>query len=256
MKCIFLGIIIVLFSFPLSGQQNLREKVNKINQWYKEQSELPMNDQNQNRIDELNVKITDMLLQVLNDPKALSYPLERWLNLSFIKSSDNHIRVFSWAERTGGSFQTNINILYVTLQGHYPKGMRMEDYSATEGEFRYYQGTIDKIYELQEEGHTEYLLMGGGISCNTCVFDYTLLLSLTEYWVQPEFCLVHDYRVGDGKAFYDADSRILTFDYTVDLDDSLYGTNCSDGEKLNENTCRFFTRYIWLGNTFIPFLGN
>ncbi|MBL0315938.1 MAG: hypothetical protein IPP69_09225 [Flavobacteriales bacterium] len=249
-RIFFINILVFFFALSARAQEEVREKVNQINQWYKEHRELAAVDDNLERISELNAKMTNYLLQVLNDPKARSYPLEKWLNLDFVQSSDKKIVVFSWSEKTGGSNQTNINIIYVELPDGYPKGEKLLDCHTFDKEQSLYTGQINQIYDLKLGEKMLYLLMGSGISCNTCCYDYTVLYEINDYWLEESFCVVHDYRQGDGKYSFDEKSRTLLYDFTIDSDDPLYKNDCAEGEKLNEKTCRYLRKYQFNGNTF------
>lgn len=249
-RIFIITLFIAFFAIDTYAQEELRDKVNQINQWYKEHRELAVVEDNFERITDLNEKMTNYLLQVLNDPKARSYPVEKWLNLDFVQSSDKKIIVFSWSEKTGGSNQTNINIIYFELPDGYPKGEKLLDCHTSDKEQGLYTGRINRVYDLKSGEKKMYMLVGSGISCNTCCYDYTVLYEVNDYWLEESFCVVHDYRQGDGKYSYDEKSRTLMYDFTIDAEDPLYENDCAEGEKLNERTCRHLKKYQFNGNTF------
>lgn len=246
-------IAISLWTVVSFGQtDSITEKIRLINSCTASLDTLiPLRDGDAAIIDSLNGQVTDLLLEILNNKNIVRYKIESLLHLHKTISPDKKLIVFSFFENTGGSYKSHINIVYYRLPDGEPRGGKLAFCKQDRGVGNEYGGTIDEISILKSKGKTKYLCRGGGISCNTCEFSHTALLSISDSSLQTDFCLDLDYRQGDGNVHYDPKTKTLSYRYTVSRDDILYGTGCDDGQEIAGNRCGHSGQYRFNGDTFV-----
>src|ERR1043165_245582 len=223
---LLLAFLFVLNSLPAqTPTDSIKEKIRLINTWTATLDTLnPSEGSESYTIDSLNTRVTDYLLQILNDKNSVNCKVESLLQLHKRPSPDKKMIIFSFFENTGGSYKSHINIIYYRLPDGTPKAERLMFCNSDGKEDKdAYGGTFDTIIVLGSKDKTKYLCRGGGISCNTCEFDYTVLLSITDNSLQTDFCYLLDYRQGDGKVTYHPKTKTLSYEYTIHMDDTLYG---------------------------------
>jgi hypothetical protein len=253
---IFLSIFLVLYTSAVAQTkptETIKEKIELINVWTATLDTLnPFHEGDWDIIDSLNQLVERNLLKLLNEKNIVNYPVDSLLHLRSAKSADNKIIVFSFYENTGGSYRSNVNTIYYRLPDGEPKAEMLKFCNDIKdhGEDNY-GGTMSNIFSLKGKNKTKYLLCGEGIGCNTCKFDYVVLLSLGPDSLQTDFCFLLDYRLGDGEVKYDSKKQIISYEYTHDMDDNVYGNDCSEGQKTPDNKCRYSARYKFNGETFV-----
>jgi len=254
-RCVTFILIISLWTTASYGQtDSIPQKIQLINSWTATLDTLnPFREGDSDIIDSLNGKVTTYLLQILNDKNIVKYKVDSLLQLYKTRSTDNKVIIFSFFENTGGSYKSNINIIYYRLPNGQPKAERLtfckENGSAGEDN---YGGSIDKILILKtKDNKTKYLCFGGGISCNTCEFNYTVLLSIVDDSLQTDFCLLLDYRQGDGVLKYNEKNKTLSYEYVVYTNDSFYGTACEGEQLIDKDRCKYSGKYKFNGNSFV-----
>ncbi len=193
----------------------------------------PFDEGGMEKIDRLNRKVSEKLLEILQLPEIIDFPKD---SIPFFKgqSADQNFAVFSWIENLGGSFKMAINIFYwKNLQGQpMAKEMDMEEEVAS----------YSKIIELKNNTQeTLYFLIGGGVSCNTCRFEKALLLKTGETGLQEVFSFQIDYRFNTdilGLSF-DEENQILTYEYIEEECEDEEGVNCWIRGKFKFNEITF-----------------
>jgi hypothetical protein len=187
---------------------------------------------------------------LLNDPNVSNYRIDSILTISNTISPDRKLIIFSQFEFTGGSYRSSYNMMWYQLANGKSKACMMSLCSQDADETNAYGGGIDSIEILKSKSGLKYLLLGAGTSCNTCVFNHAELLEIKEDTIQSDFCMTLDYRYGDGYMKYDAKNKIVSYEFTVDMDDALYGGDCTDGDKISDNKCRYKNTLRFNGETF------
>jgi hypothetical protein len=239
-------------------KDSIPEKIQLLNSWMAKLDTLsPFEADEGDQIILLNSKVEEVLLDILNNPLVVPYHPENELHLSTTKSPDNRVIIFSFFENSGGSYKSNINIIYWISHNGLPStqklSFKMEGIGFDEDQ---YGGSIDEIVVLKSKYETKYLALGGGISCNTCEFSDAFLFRIEEDSVVTEFALHLDYRMDMGKINYNPRKRTLEYWCEVYKDDSLYGDECQEGRSIGENLCRFEGLYRFRKEAFIKIMAK
>ncbi len=263
---LFFGIVFTLISVQSTFAQNenglendsIPEKIQLINSRMAALDTLsPFEGEEGEQIVLLNSNVESALLDILNDPKVVQYHPENALHLSTIKSPDNKVIVFSFFENTGGSYKSNINIIYWVSPNGLPRAQKLSLKTQESGwNEDQYGGSIDEIVVLKSKQRVKYLAMGGGISCNTCEFSDAILFHIEEDSIVTEFTLHLDYRMGMGNMNYNPGKKTLEYWYEVYKDDSFYGGECEEGRSIGENLCRFEGLYRFRKEAFVRIMAN
>ncbi len=192
----------------------------------------PFEEGGMEKIDRLNRKVSEKLLEILQMPEIVDFPKD---SIPFFsgQSDDQNFAVFSWIENLGGSFKMCINIFYWKNA----KGLPMAKEMNIEDEFAGY-GNVIEIKNNDNE--TLYFLIGGGTSCNTCRFEKALLLKIGETNLEEVFSFQIDYRFNnDIPGFsFDQKNQILNYEYIEEECEDDEGENCwvRGKFKFNGNT--------------------
>ncbi len=192
----------------------------------------PFEEGGMEKIDRLNRKVGEKLLEILKMPEIVDFPKD---SIPFFtgQSDDRNFVVFSWVENLGGSFKMAINYFYWKNAKGQPmvKEMDMEKEVASYG----------NVIELNNnDGEKLYFLLGGGISCNTCRFEKALLLKGGETDLKEIFSFQIDYRFNqDIPGFsFDHENQILNYEFIEEECEDEEGENCwvRGKFKFNGNT--------------------
>lgn len=193
----------------------------------------PFDEGGMEKIDRLNRKVGEKLLEILQLPEIVDYPKD---NIPFFKgqSDDQNFAVFSWTENLGGSFKMAINIFYWKNANGQPMAKEMDMEEEVAG--------YSKVIELKNnKKETLYFLIGGGVSCNTCRFEKALLLTIGETGLEEVFSFQIDYRFNNdilGLSF-DDENQILNYEYIEDECENDEGENCWVRGKFKFNGITF-----------------
>ncbi|MEE1946987.1 hypothetical protein VRU48_17820 [Pedobacter sp. KR3-3] len=134
-----------------------------------------------NKVDEVNEAIAITLTAILNDHKITRQNMDSLLKapgLGIVHADDKKLWLFTWFENTGGSFKSNINMIYaktasgqtmITSDGRV--GNQEENLFPSSGAW------FEKIYKLKSKKEL-YLCIGSGIGCNTCMFQTAVVVEL------------------------------------------------------------------------------
>jgi len=193
----------------------------------------PFDEGGMEKIDRLNRKVGEKLLEILKMPEIVDFPKD---SIPFFtgQSDDRNFAVFSWIENLGGSFKMAINYFYWKNAKGQPmvKEMDMEEEVASYG----------NVIELKNnEGETLYFLLGGGISCNTCRFEKALLLKSGETDLKEIFSFQIDYRFNhDIPGFsFDHENQVLNYEFIEEECEDDEGENCWVRGKFKFNGVTF-----------------
>lgn len=231
--CLSIITPLILFS---QNNNNLRIasaiKILKIHESSLEQLS-PFEEGGMEKIDRLNRKVSEKLLEILRLPEIVDFPKDS-IPFFTVQSDDQDFAVFSWLENLGGSFKMIINIFYWKNAAGQPTAHLMD----LEDEFTGY----NHIFNWKNENNeTYYFLIGGGISCSTCRFEKALLLKTSKVDLEEVFSFQIDYRLSHdiiGLSF-DQENQILNYEYIEDECEDDEGENCWVRGKFKFNGTTF-----------------
>lgn len=193
----------------------------------------PFEEDGMEKIDRLNRKVGEKLLEILRMPEIVDFPKDS-IPFFTAQSADEDFAVFSWLENLGGSFKMIINIFYWKNAAGQPTAHLMD----IENEFAGYS----QVFDLKnQDNETFYFLIGGGISCNTCRFEKALLLKNGTSDLEEIFSFQIDYRFSNdilGLSF-DVENQILNYEYIEDECEDDEGENCWVRGKFKFNGTTF-----------------
>ncbi|MFK7771277.1 MAG: hypothetical protein AB8F94_04020 [Saprospiraceae bacterium] len=235
-KIVIVCICIIAPLFLFSQNKNNQSiasaiKILKIHEASLEQLS-PFEEGGMEKIDRLNGKVSEKLLEILRMPEIVDFPKDS-IPFFTVQSADRDLAIFSWLENLGGSFKMVINIFYWKNS----LGQPTADLMNIEEEFgNYYQ-----IFDLKNQAkETFYFLIGGGISCNTCRFEKALLFKTGETDLEEVFSFQIDYRFSTDilGLNFDEENQILNYEYIEDECEDDEGENCwvRGKFKFNGNT--------------------
>ena len=224
---------LLLFSQNINNQKIASAiKILKIHESSLEQLS-PFEEGGMEKIDRLNGKVSEKLLEILQLPEIVDFPKDS-IPFFTTQSTDQNFAIFSWIENLGGSFKMTINIFYWKNAAGQPMAKEMELEEEVAG--------YSKIIELKnDQEETLYFLIGGGISCNTCRFEKALLLKIGETNLVELFSFQIDYRFNNdilGLSF-DDENQILNYEYIEDECEDEDGENCWIRGKFKFNGVTF-----------------
>jgi hypothetical protein len=218
----------------------------------------PINDTDgTDKIGNVNSEISYRLTKILSDPQVANQNIDSLLRHNFLDithSDDKSLWIFSWYENTGGSFQSNLSMVYYKTRAG----------KAMVSEFSSAGASFDKIYKLQTKAKDLYLCIGSGVGCNTCVFNTAVVVELKKdsanfnynafkvqedgvitYGENNQSCLTFGARFGDIEKFdFNPKTQTLTIVY---LTDDNTPTQRSEGEEQE----RIVRKLVFNGRRFI-----
>lgn len=134
-----------------------------------------------NKVDEVNEAIATTLTAILNDPKITRQNMDSLLQapgLGIVHADDKKLWLFTWFENTGGSFKSNISMVYArTASGQAMITSDGRVGNEQENPFPSSGAWFEKIYKLRSTKEL-YLCIGSGIGCNTCMFQTAVVVEL------------------------------------------------------------------------------
>ncbi len=218
--------LLLLFTFSHAQKKtkkkdNIQHRIERIHsslESYSLLSPFSENEQRFNLIDSTRNVIIEQLLQVLNDPAIIHYDLTAFLtenNLSVSFSSDARIWFFSIDEKTGGSYRTSITLIHYRL----PSGkVHAEIFGGASSE-----AIATSVYGepmLVDSAQHKYIVSGGVMTCNTCIAQLAMLLTLETDSLRAEMITMYDGRSYNLEAFeYFPDEKEMLCDYLEESED-------------------------------------
>ncbi len=188
------------------------ENIHSLLNSYSQLSPFSEDERSFEQIDSTRQVIVEQLLRVLNDPAIVNYDLTPFLtenDLYVSYSSDGHIWFFSIDEKTGGSYRTSTTLI------HYrpPSGKVHAEIFGGEAS----EAIATSIYGepmLVDSTQHKYVVCGGVMTCNTCVAQLALVLTMEKDSISHELITLYDGRSYDLEAFeYFPDQKELLCDY-------------------------------------------
>ncbi len=135
-------------------------------------------------IEGVNSEISNKLTAILKNPQADKQNIDSLLRHNFLAeahSADKRLRIFSWYENTGGSFKSNLSLVYYkTASGQTIISGDTESGSGQGNLFSSAGASFDTIYKLTAKGKDLYLCIGSGVGCTTCVFSTAVVVELKK----------------------------------------------------------------------------
>lgn len=173
------------------------------------------NQQHVEKLYDYQQRIVAILLEVLNNAHYVKLDPSKQINftgLSHTVSNDNRIHLFSIDEKTGGSFRSNITIIFINHNKIYKARVLPPAYVAY-----FFSG----VYQTDS---TRYIAMGTVTSCNTCVSAVAMEISFDrgEELFTTELSI--DCRYPDLFEFnYNDTTKVISYHFGTRSDDSMYG---------------------------------
>lgn len=261
MKLRILTFIISVFcSLSIVGQPTGKDsvfiKINNLKRLLSQADTLrPENLSGDSNID-INGLITKQLTEILSIPTITNYNLDSLLKHPFLEithSIDNRLWIFDWYENTGGTFQSNISIVYYRNESNKSKiSIDASLSEATNNVFSSNGAWFNNIYKLKSVSKDLYLCMGSIKGCSSCCSEIAIVVELAHdsiYYEYPAFtkvkqdsqnfdyksfspCFSLDARCGDIEKFeYDPKTQTINFTYFTD-DYTPIKKNDSDQKKI------------------------
>jgi len=141
---------------------------------------------NDDPVSDLTQKIAATLGAILSNPQITKQNIDSLLkcqDLGIVHSDDKKLWIFNWYENTGGSYRSNVSIIYCIT----PSGKRCiahddSDNGGGTGENRFVANGAwyNNIYKLSSQNDDLYLCTGSGVGCNTCVYATATVIQLTK----------------------------------------------------------------------------
>ena len=166
---------------------------------------------------DINNKIKTQLTEILSTPQIKNYDLEKTFtgSIEITHSKDKQLWFFTWYENTGGSFKSNLTVIYYKTKANK---------TGVENDFESNGASYDQIIKLPSKSKSLYLCLGDVVGCNTCSASVATVIELTAKGINldyPAFKTINKNQWGEEiiwKPTYIMDSRIddiKTFEYDV-----------------------------------------
>lgn len=184
-------------------------------------------------IDYYQRKILDDLYAILNSKEVIKYKLDDILNTKYIliaRSHDDRLYCLSFAENTGGSYQSAISIIqYRSTDGH------VYNYSPGNDSSIFRSDGYGTIYDIKTRAGTKYLLLGSVATCTTCITTYIQLVNFKKGTMASDFSYSLSTRMkdeSDETIQYDDKNQRININYTTD--DLTPECSCEDFDKIEQ----------------------
>ncbi len=173
------------------------------------------NQQHVEKLYDYQQRIVAILLEVLNNAQYMKLDPAKQINtpgISHTISDDSRAHTFTIDEKTGGSFRSNITIVFLTTRTIYRARLLPGIYVSY-----HFSG----IHQMDS---THYLAMGQVTTCNTCVSAMAMMISILGG--EEIFTTVTsvDCRYPDLFEFrYNDTTKVISYHYGTRSDDSMFG---------------------------------
>ncbi len=207
-------------------------------------------------IDFFQSDIVNYLDKIIKHPDFLKNDITNRLKndvLSIVKSDDNKLLNISFDEKTGGTYRSQISIMYyIGTDG------KVIDLNETDNSIFASDG-YNAIYALQtEEGKTKYVLTGSVRGCSYCFETFVQLISFSENEFIEEFKYAVNSRDWNDGVRYSHEEKAIYVDYHIDdLTPYCYCSGTIDEEKFeydefdeNQKNINCKCEFIFDGNGF------
>jgi hypothetical protein len=173
------------------------------------------NQQHVEKLYDYQQRIVAILLEVLNNARYMSLDPAKQISstgISHTISNDSRVHLFSFDEKTGGSFRSHITIIYFDHKKLYRARLLPPVYVSY-----FYSG----IYQTDS---TRYLAMANVTTCNTCVSAMAMEISFDRGEEIFTTVISADCRYPDLFEFkYNDTTKVISYHYGTRSDDPSYG---------------------------------
>lgn len=153
-------------------------------------------------------KIIHNLVQLIEHTEFLNHDITELFDetLTIVKSEDDNVFNFILDEKTGGSYRSQLSVLYfsdvnilLTPEDH---ELTMDGYTA--------------IYPVDTYEGRKYLLIGDRVGCTFCFASYVQLIGFHGDEIMQDFFFYVDNRDMFKEVVYDAVTKTITVEYMLD----------------------------------------
>lgn len=232
-------VLLLTFSCFLQATEEMKrdtfkQKIDSINFYLTEYDSLPYWCPNEDcylRMEVVQGKIIDGLLDVLSDPKIIKYDLNKCFNqnsLSHANSPDGKVHFFSIDEKTGGTYRSSLTILHTQGKNNTVRASFLSGSQESYGYSSFYT-----IHMLDSTKQT-YLALGAVRSCSTCMSEFAITVS-ADTAIDTKLVLQLDFRIdSDNGITYTDSTKTLSYVYVSRTDDSLFGERSIGDDQESE----------------------
>lgn len=129
---------------------------------------------------DINPTVGALLIRLLETPGLTDQQVDSLVppsELYRVRSADGRLCIFSWDERTGGTFRSQVSVVFQRL----PTGEVQGVYSTTDSDDWNKGGSYSEIHPLPSDSvATLYACVGQVIGCSTCCGDMLTVIQLTD----------------------------------------------------------------------------
>ena len=197
-------------------------------------------------------KIVSQLNKIIKHPDFIKNDITSLLKgseLSVVKSDDNKLFNFSFDEKTGGTYRSQISRMYYVNT----EKSKVIDLNQTDNS-TFASNGYNAIYNLQTIEGTKYVLTGYVRGCSYCFETFVQLIKFDENEFIEEFVVSINNRDWNDGVTYNHEEKTIYVDYHID--DLTSNCNCIEEEfnyeKFDENqkeiNCK--CKYIFDGKNF------
>ncbi len=172
----------------------------------------------------LQKRITGHLNQIVKHPDFQKKDIQNLITsdeMSIVVSDDKKLYNFSFDEKTGGTYRSQISMMY------YSEFVPEDSTQANEFQSFFSSDGYTGIYTLNTPEGVKYVLTSSTRFCSLCFASTVRLVSFTKDHFIEEFIHSIATRSWEGGVYYDPIKKIINVDYI--LDDLT--SNCSCCEK-------------------------
>ena len=185
---------------------------------------------------DINPKVGALLIRLLETPGLTDQEIDSLVSpteLYRVRSADGRLCIFSWDERTGGTFRSQVSVVFFRM----PTGEGHGFYTTVDDSGEWNKGgAYNSIHAVRSDSaSTVYACVGQVIGCSSCCGDILTIIELTNDGLNlnypafedkgrdgqpngafsPTFLLTT--RCGNGLQFdYDPGTSTLSYAYIVD----------------------------------------
>jgi len=176
-------------------------------------------------------KITERINQIIRHPDFQKVNIKELITsdaLSIVISDDNKLINFSFDEKTGGTYRSQISIM------HYTDFVPQDSAQLTEFNSFFSSDGYSNIYTLKTGEGIKYVLTGYVRGCSYCFQTFVRLISFKDNQFTEDFIYSVDNRDWNDGVSYNHETKTVYVDYHIDdLTSYCYCSGEVDKEKFN-----------------------
>ena len=158
-------------------------------------------------------KITERINQIIRHPDFQKVNIKELITsdeLSIVVSDDNKLFNFTFDEKTGGSYRSQISII------HYVDFIPKDSTQLTEFNSFFSSDGYSKIYTLKTDEGTKYVLTGYVRGCSYCFLSFVRLITFKDNEFKEEFMYSVNNRDWNDGVSYNHETKTIFVDYHID----------------------------------------